>query len=321
MVFIAVVGGCGFIGSHIVDMLLLGGHKVRVIDNLITGNKDNIKEALLNPLCEFVYCDICDIGRLRRALSGGIEMINIQAAIGSVKRSFIDPELTHSNNVDGFVNLLVCAKEMGIKKIVYASSSSVYGDTEVFPNTVGKEGKCLSIYALSKLIDEKYANMFCGLYKLPVIGLRYFNVFGARQNPLGEYAAVIPKFVNSIIKDEECYIYGDGTISRDFTYIDNVVSANVKALFCEDSDNYGKVFNVGCGGTITITKLYNLIYDIISEKMERVRKLQYMPGRIGELPFSTADISLTVEGLGYEVLKNVDEGLRLYIDGIIKTLQ
>ncbi len=306
---ILVTGGAGFIGSNITKFFLEQGHKVRVLDNLITGKKENIKEFENNSNFEFMYGDICNLENIRKALVE-IDVVCHQAALGSVPRSVEDPLTSHNVNVNGFLNLLIGCKEVGIKRVVYASSSSVYGDNETLPKVEDFIGKQLSPYAITKYIDELYGKIFTELYGLECIGLRYFNVFGPKQDPNGAYAAVIPKFISSIKAGISPTINGDGSFSRDFTYVDNIIQANYLSLTTDNSKCFGQIFNIGAGGRISILEMYQIIRKSIGSNLEPV----FGPKRIGDIPHSNADISKAKEFLGYDPKINFDEG-------IIKTIQ
>lgn len=303
---VLVTGGSGFIGSNIVEYLLNNNVKfVRVLDNLSTGNKKNIEPLLekYNNL-EFLYGDVSKLEDCRKAMVG-IDVICHQAALGSVPRSIVDPLSSHISNVNGFFNMLVSAKENGIKRMVYASSSSVYGDSETLPKVEDKIGDVLSPYAANKKINEIYAGVFHKVYGMELIGLRYFNVFGPRQDPNGAYAAVIPKFIDSIKNNRRPHINGDGSYSRDFTYIDNVVGANVKALTTNNDKCFGEVFNIGAGGRVTILEMLNIIKDVMGSEVEPV----FGDVRDGDIPHSNADISKAKELLGYNAGVNFEEGV------------
>jgi len=264
---VLVTGGAGFIGSHICDKLLNEGHFVVVIDNLSTGYKENIQHLLNNENFVFLQEDITDPVMLDEKIKKyNIEKICHQAALGSVPRSLDTPDKTHDNNVNGFFNILNVARQNNIKRVVYASSSSVYGTNQNLPKVEDNIGKPLSPYAASKYIDEVYAEVFSRCYQMECIGLRYFNIFGPRQSPNGPYAAVIPRFIEALTKDESPLIYGDGTYSRDFTYVENAVSANILALTTNNENAYGQAFNIGCGGRITINELYNEITKAIKKE-------------------------------------------------------
>ncbi len=294
---ILVTGGAGFIGSNIVEFLLKNNVKrVRVIDNLSTGNKNNLKPFLEKyDNVEFMYGDISKLEDCRKAVKG-MDVITNQAALGSVPRSMKDPLSSHISNVNGFLNLLIAAKEEGIKRIVYASSSSVYGDHPVLPKKEENTGSVLSPYAATKAIDEIYAGVFTKCYDMECIGLRYFNVFGPRQDPKGAYAAVIPKFIDIMRNNKQPTINGDGAFSRDFTYVNNVVQANIKALTTSNKECYGEIFNIGAGGRITILELV----DAINKGLKTNIKPILGPNRAGDIPHSNADISKAKSMLDYE---------------------
>jgi len=306
---VLVTGGAGFIGSHICDYLLENGYSVRVLDNLATGDKNNIMHNLNNPNFEFMYGDISNLETVRTALQD-IDMICHQAALGSVPRSVSDPLGSHNTNVNGFLNILLGAKEKNIKRIVYASSSSVYGDHPELPKQEHKIGKQLSPYAITKYIDELYARNFTELYGLECIGLRYFNVFGPRQNPNGAYAAVIPKFISALKNNQQPVINGDGNYSRDFTYVKNIVMANYLALTTENTNCYGTIFNIGAGGRITIKEMFDSIKQILNSDIEPI----FGEPRIGDISHSNADISKAKEYLNYNPIIDFIEGIKLTID-------
>ena len=307
--FILVTGGAGFIGSNIVEHLLALNHRVRVIDNLQTGNKNNIKDFLNNPNFEFFYGDITNLENLRKALNG-INIICHQAALGSVPRSIEDPLSSHNSNINGFLNILLVAKEYGIKRIVYASSSAVYGDEPNLPKTENIIGNPLSPYAITKYVDELYANMFSKLYDMECIGLRYFNVFGPKQDPDGAYAAVIPKFISSLKDGIAPLINGDGYYSRDFTFVKNVVEANYLAMTTENKECYGNIFNIGAGGRITILEMYNAIKKELGSDINPI----FGDIRKGDIPHSNADISKAKNLLGYEPKIDFSAGIKITIN-------
>ena len=308
---ILVTGGAGFIGSNIVEFLLKNNvKKVRVIDNLSTGNKNNLKTYLeKHDNVEFMYGDISKLEDCRKAVKD-MDVITNQAALGSVPRSMKDPLSSHISNVNGFLNLLIAAKEEGIKRIVYASSSSVYGDHPVLPKKEENTGSVLSPYAATKAIDEIYAGVFTKCYDMECIGLRYFNVFGPRQDPKGAYAAVIPKFIDIMRNNKQPTINGDGTFSRDFTYVNNVVQANIKALTTSNKECYGEVFNIGAGGRITILELV----DAINKGLKTNIKPNLGPNRDGDIPHSNADISKAKSMLDYEPKIQFYEGIYMLIN-------
>ncbi len=307
---ILITGGAGFIGSHIADSLLEEGHRVVVIDNLSTGNLENIKHLFLNPKFKFVNGDITNIDTCRTVCED-IDKICHQAALGSVPRSINDPLSSHNNNVNGFLNILIVAKENNIKRVVYASSSSVYGDSDILPKQEDNIGNQLSPYAVTKYVNELYANVFTKSYGLECIGLRYFNVFGPRQNPNGEYAAVIPKFINLMKNKQSPIIYGT-THTRDFTYVANVVNANKLALFTDNKNCFGDIFNIGTGGNIGINELFNKINDILHLNIKYIQAQE----RSGDILHSFANISKAKEYLLYDPICDFDTGLKITIDSI-----
>jgi UDP-N-acetylglucosamine 4-epimerase len=305
---ILVTGGAGFIGSNIVEYLLLNtNYNVKVIDNLITGKIKNL-EPFLNDKWkdrfEFIYGDICNLEKVRRVMKG-VNMVTHQAALGSVPRSINDPLSSHKSNVNGFLNILIAANEQGIKRIVYASSSSVYGDENQLPKVEHKVGNVLSPYAATKKIDEIYANVFTKCYGMECIGLRYFNVFGPRQDPHGAYAAVIPKFINLMKNNKAPTINGDGNFSRDFTYVENVVQANLKALEAHKDKCFGQVFNIGAGGRVSL----NQLVDILKKELKYEGEVIYGENRAGDIPHSNADITKAKTYLFYHPKINFEEGI------------
>lgn len=299
-----ITGGAGFIGSNIVKYLLANGYYVRVVDNYITGKKENIEEFFSNPNFDFLEGDICDYETCKIACEN-IDYVLHQAALGSVPRSVKNPLLSNSINVDGFLNMLYASKENKVKKFIYASSSSVYGDSVALPKKEGEEGVPLSPYAATKKINEIYAQLFYKLYHLPTIGLRYFNVYGPKQDPKSIYAAVIPIFITKLINNEAAIIDGDGTNSRDFTFIKDVIDANIKACLC-DKKHYGKVYNIGYGEKTTIYELYMKISNILSKTKLPI----YGQKREGDVPHSHASIENAKQDLCYIPKYNIDEGLK-----------
>ena len=307
---ILVTGGAGFIGSNIVEYLLSNNVKyVRILDNLSTGKKSNI-EFMLEKYSnlEFMYGDISNLETCRMAVKG-IDIICHQAALGSVPRSVNDPLLSHISNVNGFLNILIAAKEIGIKRVVYASSSSVYGDNQTLPKIESNTGNVLSPYAATKAIDEIYAGVFTKCYGMECIGLRYFNIFGPRQDPNGAYAAVIPKFIQLMKNDLKPQINGDGTYSRDFTYVTNAVEANVLGMFTLNLETFGQAFNIGCGGQYSLNELVKLINMNLNKHIEPL----YCSLRPGDIHHSNADISKAVNLLDYSVLIKFEEGIERLI--------
>lgn len=303
-----VTGGAGFIGSNIVEKILELNYKVRVLDNFSTGKKENIENFLQNSNFELIEGDIRDIEVCKKACQG-IDYVLHQAAWGSVPRSIEMPLIYEEINIKGHLNMMEAARENRIKKFVYASSSSVYGDSPILPKKEGVEGKVLSPYALTKKVNEEYAKLYFNLYGLDTIGMRYFNVFGKKQNPDGFYAAVIPKFVKQLINNESPQINGDGETSRDFTYVDNVVEANLKACLANKSAS-GEAFNIAYGGRETLNNLYRKLCQLLSKEIEPI----YKEERKGDIKHSNADISKARELLKYEPKYSMDRGLELTIE-------
>lgn len=310
-----VTGGSGFIGSNIVEYLLVhGAKKVRVLDNLANGYKENIIPFLKHPAFEFIEGDITDIETCKKAMQG-IQYVSHQAALGSVPRSLANPLATHHANATGFLNMLWAAKETGVERIVYASSSSVYGDSPELPKREHVTGNPLSPYAVSKMSNELYAYTFSMHYGMKIIGLRYFNVFGPKQNPDNPYAAAIPLFMKALLKDQTAYIFGDGEQSRDFTFVENAVQANIRALFTGHKDAFNKVYNIAVGESISLNKLLKHLMHITGKTIEPV----YKEERPGDVKNSLADISRAQQYLGYNPLVKVKEGLALTVPWFKKT--
>lgn len=304
---ILVTGGAGFIGSNIVDNLLHDKRVslVRVLDNLATGSLNNLKTFLNNPSFQFIEGDIRDYQTCLSACQG-IDLITHQAALGSVPRSINDPLTTNDVNITGTLNVFTAAKEKNIKRIVYAASSSTYGDHPGLPKTEEVIGKPLSPYAITKYVNELYAQVYANLYDLEFIGLRYFNIFGPRQNPNGPYAAVIPLFAEALLQNKPPTINGDGSHSRDFTYVGNAVQANVLALFTENKNSVNQVYNIACGKQTSLKELF----EILKEEAESSLQPIFGPERIGDVKQSMADISKAEQLLGYKVETNIEEGLK-----------
>lgn len=296
-----VTGGAGFIGSNIVQRLVTMGEKVRVLDDFSTGKRENL--AGIREI-EVVEGSLLDDDCLERALTG-VKYILHQGAIPSVPRSIADPLRSNEVNITGTLKLLEAAKAVGVKRFVFAASSSAYGDTAVLPKVEGMPGDPLSPYAVGKYTGELYAKVFAGLYGLPTVSLRYFNIFGPNQDPASEYAAVIPKFIQSMLKSEAPVIYGDGEQSRDFTYIDNAVEANL--LACKsNSVGKGEVINVACGERYSLNELVRALNEILGSTIEPVHE----GARPGDVRHSLADITRAKELLGYTVKVDFKEGLR-----------
>ncbi|MFJ7186830.1 SDR family oxidoreductase [Lysinibacillus xylanilyticus] len=298
-----VTGSAGFIGSNLVEALLKLGYKVRGLDNFSTGKKENVEEFLGNPNYEFIEGDICDLDICMSACEG-IDYVLNQAAWGSVPRSIEMPLLYEEINIKGTLNMMEAARQNGIKKFVYASSSSVYGDEPNLPKKEGREGTLLSPYALTKMVDEEYGKLYTKLYGLDTYGLRYFNVFGRRQNPDGAYAAVIPKFIKQLVNNEAPTINGDGKQSRDFTYIENVIEANLKA--CNAShEAAGQSYNIAYGGRESLIDIYYQLLNALGKDFQPV----FGPERKGDIKHSNADISKAKEFLGYNPDWSFEQGI------------
>ena len=304
---ILLTGGCGFIGSNLVPALLGESRikKVIVLDNLSTGKRENIETYLGDRKLEFVEGDICD-KELCDELCRNVDLISHQAALGSVPRSINDPIKTNEVNITGSLNLLVAAKENGVKRFVFAASSSTYGDSKGLPKVEEIIGKPLSPYAVTKYVNELYADVFSRTYGLPYIGLRYFNVFGPNQDPNSSYSAVIPLFCRLIIEGKDLPINGDGSISRDFTFIENVVNANLLSLFTTNNEALNQVYNVACNKNYSLTYLAEKLIEVSGAKVG----IQYGPERKGDIHHSLADISKAKKLLGYAPKVNFEEGLQ-----------
>lgn len=303
-----VTGGAGFIGSHIVEYLLkYGAGKVRVLDNFSTGSLDNIKKFLDHPAFELMEGDIRDIDQCHRAVKG-IHYVSHQAALGSVPRSIDDPITSNEVNVSGFLNMLQASYKGGVTKMVYAASSSTYGDSPGLPKVEDKIGNPLSPYAITKYVNELYAGIFSKQYGFHTIGLRYFNVFGPRQNPQGPYAAVIPLFITAALKGQSPYINGDGENSRDFTFVENAVQANIKSLLSRNIDSH-EVLNIAVGEQTSLNELWSKITKVIGIDLQPV----YRDFRQGDVKHSLASIEKAKQLIGYEPGISVLEGLKTAI--------
>jgi len=306
-----ITGGAGFIGSNLVGHFLddprIG--LVRVLDDLSNGLYENIAEFELHPKFEFIKGDICDYDICTMAMKG-IHKVTHQAALGSVPRSIQNPMRTNEVNVGGTVNVLHAAKEAGVDRVVLAFSSSTYGDSPELPKVEHRIGNPLSPYAVSKLAAEHYAQVFCRTYRLNFVGLRYFNIFGPKQNPDNPYAAVIPLFCRAFIEGNRPLINGDGTTSRDFTFVENVLHANDLALFTEDAEALNQVYNVACGDQVSLNEMVGMLRTISGKDIEAV----YGPERAGDVKHSKADISKIRTRLGYSPRVLMYEGLRRVYD-------
>ena len=306
-----VTGGAGFIGSNLVEALLALGNEVVVLDNFSTGKMENLFRVSGNSKFKLIVGDIRNIDDCRRA-ADGVEYVLHEAALGSVPRSIKDPMTSTAVNILGFVNMLYAAQEAKVKRFVYAASSSTYGDSKTLPKVEDKIGKPLSPYAITKYVDELYAGNFHDLYGIDTVGLRYFNVFGRRQDPYGAYAAVIPKFVMNLIRHESPVINGDGSYSRDFTYIDNVIQANQLALLAEKPEAVNQVYNVAFGERTTLNELFGYLREDLAEYDPAIAKIEpkYGPNRAGDTPHSLACIDKAKRLLGYAPKFSVKRGLR-----------
>ncbi len=308
---VIVTGGAGFIGANIVQALLQDNRvgKVRVLDNLSTGHQKNIESYFSSPKFEFILGDIRDYATCLEACEG-MDLVCHQAALGSVPRSINKPLVTSEVNVTGTLNVFTAAKNSDIRRVVYAASSSTYGTSKELPKREDRIGAPLSPYAVTKVVNELYAKVYGELYQMELIGLRYFNVYGPKQDPNGAYAAVIPLFVKSILNNQRPKINGDGEQSRDFTYVSNAVNANILALFTQNSSSVNQVYNVACGARITINQLFQSLTEIAQRKLQPI----YGPERVGDVKHSLADISKAQQLLGYQPTIFIREGLeRVYL--------
>jgi UDP-N-acetylglucosamine/UDP-N-acetylgalactosamine 4-epimerase len=300
-----VTGGAGFIGGHLAEYLLKhGAAKVRVMDNMVNGFESNLNVLEKYSSFEFIQGDIRNFEDCNNACKG-IDYISHQAALGSVPRSIKEPVYFNDVNVGGFVNMLKAAVDNSVKQFVYASSSSVYGDEPTLPKVESKIGNCLSPYAATKKTNELYAQIFGDVYGLKIMGFRYFNIFGPRQDPNGAYAAVIPLFVKGIMKETPVYINGDGEQTRDFTFVDNAVEINVKGMLTQNTDALNKVYNVAVGENFSINYLYNICKENLGSNWEAT----YREPRAGDIRNSLADITLAKNLLGYTSTKKFEDGL------------
>jgi UDP-N-acetylglucosamine 4-epimerase len=305
-----ITGGAGFIGSHLAEYLLKSGaKKVRVLDNLVNGFQSNLDILRPYPAFEFIEGDIRNADTCQQVCAG-IQYVSHQAALGSVPRSIKEPVYFNDVNVGGFVNMLKAATDNKVDRFVYASSSSVYGDEPSLPKIEGRIGNCLSPYAATKKTDELYAQVFADVYGLKVLGYRYFNIFGPRQDPDGAYAAVIPLFVKGIMKGTPVYINGDGEQTRDFTFVENAVQVNVKGMLTSNEESFKKVYNVAVGESFSVNYLYNACREYLGSNVEAIHRSP----RAGDIRNSLADISLAKDLLGYQPTKRFEDGLKETIE-------
>jgi len=316
-----VTGAAGFIGSALVEKLLSLGQSVTGVDNFLTGRRQNLDDLATKmpdpSLFNFIEGDICDPAVCDQAVAEA-ELVLHQAALGSVPRSIENPLATHKNNVTGFINILDAARRAGVAGMVYASSSSVYGDHPDLPKREEVVGRPMSPYAASKRIDEMYADVFGRVYDLEITGLRYFNVFGRRQDPNGPYAAVIPRWIHFLTTGETCVIFGDGSSSRDFCYVDNVVQANLLAATAGERTT-GTIYNVGAGGNTTLLELFSILKEEVGRHASSARSAEprFEDFRPGDLPHSQASIERITESVGYVPSHAVADGLRETVDWFV----
>jgi len=308
---ILITGGAGFIGSNLCEYFLSKEYKVTCLDNFATGHRYNIEHLFENPNFELIEGDIRSLEDCQKAVQGATYVLH-QAALGSVPRSIKDPITSNETNISGFLNMLVASRDAGIKRFVYAASSSTYGDSESLPKVEDKIGKPLSPYAITKYVNELYADIFSKTYGIETIGLRYFNVFGRKQDPNGAYAAVIPLFVKKFINHESPVINGDGNYSRDFTYIDNVIQMNELAMTTENPDAINTVYNTAFGDRTTLNDLVEYLKEFLSEYDSEIAKVQAIhgPNRVGDIPHSLASIDKAKQLLNYNPKYSMREGLK-----------
>jgi UDP-N-acetylglucosamine 4-epimerase len=307
---VLVTGGAGFIGSALIETLLAHDNEVVCLDNLATGKRENMSGFNGNTNFRFIEGDIRSLADCAKA-TDGIEYVFHEAALGSVPRSVKDPITSNEVNVSGFLNIIVAARDAGVKRFVYASSSSVYGDHPALPKFEENTGNPLSPYAVTKKLNELYAKVFGELYGMETLGLRYFNVFGRRQDPDGQYAAVIPRFVKSLIQHQSPVIFGDGSQTRDFTYIENVVQANLRAAVATNTEAYNTAYNVAFGDRVTLNELYTLLRDGLAKFDPAIAGIDpvYTDPRQGDIPHSLASIAKSSRLLGYDPQFNLRQGL------------
>ncbi len=318
---VLVTGGAGFIGSSLCHDLLERGNEVVCLDNFATGKKENIKDLRGNPGFRLIDGDIRDPETCNKAVKG-VDVVLHQAALGSVPRSIADPATTNAVNINGFLNVLIATRDAGIRRFVYASSSSVYGDSPELPKVEERTGKVLSPYAVTKLVNEEYARVFGSLYGMETVGLRYFNVFGRRQDPNGPYAAVIPKFTMAFMKHDSPVINGDGSNSRDFTYIDNVVLANNLAATVENPAAFNQAYNIACGDSVNLNEMTSLLRSYLAEKDPKIAAVnpQHGPNRAGDIPHSMASIDKAVRLIGYKPQVLFSDGLHRAVEWYVDNL-
>ena len=308
---ILVTGGAGFIGSNLCEVLLEKNNKVVCLDNYATGKRQNVAHLATNKNFSLLEGDIRNLEDCKKA-TNGVDYVLHQAALGSVPRSIKDPITSNDVNVSGFLNMLVASRDNAVKRFVYAASSSTYGDSKSMPKVEHIIGKPLSPYAITKYVNELYADIFSKTYGLETIGLRYFNVFGRKQDPNGAYAAVIPKFVSQLMKGESPTINGDGNYSRDFTYIDNVIQANLLSLSTENKQAINTVYNVAYGDRNTLNDLMGYLKEYLSEYDSKISQIKVIhgPNRAGDIPHSHASVQKAKDNLGYNPQFSLQQGLK-----------
>ena len=319
---ILITGGAGFIGSNLCEYFLAKGNKVICLDNFATGHRHNLKACLDNTEFSLIEGDIRNFEDCKKAMTA-VDYVLHQAALGSVPRSINDPVTTNDVNVSGFLNVLQAATEAKVKRFIYAASSSTYGDSVGLPKVEDVIGKPLSPYAITKYVNELYAEIFSKTYKIETIGLRYFNVFGRKQDPNGAYAAVIPKFVMQLMNHESITINGDGNYSRDFTYIDNVIQMNELAMATDQANAVNTVYNTAFGDRNTLNDLVNYLKDYLSNYDPEIANVKVIhgPNRAGDIPHSLASIDKAKELLGYDPEYSLQQGLKIAVDWYWKNLK
>lgn len=318
---ILVTGGAGFIGSNLCEALLDHKSTVVCLDNFSTGKRDNLSEIIEHPNFTLIEGDIRNLEDCHKAVAG-VDYVLHEAALGSVPRSINDPITSNDVNVSGFLNMLVASRDANVKRFVYAASSSTYGDSEALPKIEDEIGRPLSPYAITKYVNELYADIFHKTYGLDTIGLRYFNVFGRKQDPNGAYAAVIPKFVMQFMNHESPVINGDGTYSRDFTYIDNVVQMNLLALTTSNEDALNEVYNTAVGDRTNLVQLTQLLKNYLSEFDPEIKgvEVKHGPKRAGDIPHSLASVEKAKKLMGYEPKYKIEDGLKQAVSWYWKNL-
>lgn len=317
-----ITGGAGFIGSNLCEYFLEKEYKVICLDNFATGHRHNLKEIVNHPNFKLIEGDIRNATDCNNAVKG-VDYVLHQAALGSVPRSIIDPVTTNDVNVSGFLNMLVASREAKVKRFIYAASSSTYGDSVGLPKVEDVIGKPLSPYAITKYVNELYAEIFSKTYGLETIGLRYFNVFGRKQDPQGAYAAVIPKFVMQLMQHESPKINGDGNFSRDFTYIDNVIQMNELAMTTQNPLAINTVYNTAYGDRNTLNNLVSYLKEYLSKYDSKIAtiEIEYGPNRVGDIPHSLASIDKAKDLLGYDPKYSLQEGLQEAVEWYWKNLK